>query len=331
MREQADHFYRTEREISRSDTPYKNRKVDLNQLYHYRGYGLNIGSQIELPWHVESKHNDPDISIRNGKVPEALESATETRGYFQVANGICLLNVQGVSRCLISEGGREVLFAAEGNNRQSIIYILDSILAVCLHLRDVLALNASAIATREGAVVFAGSAGIGKSTVVAALCDMGYPLVADGIVAVRKNDVSRPRVFCGFPQIRLWTRSINTLQGIWSKNIQMQIRPELESFLVSVPYFHGKDIPLHAVYVLVSKNLEKIDTKPLAPVRAVARLIDLACRAHLLQGLGKGSGHFHNVTAIARYSTVECLSLPVINCPPATLAEQISVRLPPPA
>ena len=303
---------------------------DSNRLYHYRGYGLRIDSPIQLPWPTESSRSKSDLSICHVEVPVTLDSATDTRGYFQVSNGICLLNVEGFARCLISEKGTKAQFDTRGSYKYPIICILDSVLAVCLHLRGILALNASAIATKEGAVVFAGPTGIGKSTVVAALCDLGYPLVADGIVAVSQNNDLQPQVLCGFPQILLWKKSIDALQGSWNDHARWQIRPELQGFLVSAPHFHGLNIPVHSVYLL-GKHTSSIEREPLASAKAMARLIHLTCRANLLRGLGQDSVHFHNVAAVIQHSSVECLLLPVVNCPPAKVAKWISTNIPPPS
>lgn len=294
---------------------------------------MNIDSELELPWPVAaSGRGELDVSICCGKVPKTLGPTAETHGYHQVAAGSYLLNVEGVIRCLVSEEGRQVRIAQETDGSHAIVYVLDSILSICMHLRDILPLRASAVATAEGAVLFTGSPGIGKSTLVAALIDLGYPLVADGIVGIKRTKDNSPRMLCGFPVILLWKKALRALQGTWCRNMHLPTRPGLENYPIPVRHFHGRETPVHAVFHLAGGNGGDILLKPIARAQALVTLMQHTCLGHLLRCLGRDSEHFRNVTAVIRHSVAERLSRPgPRDCSPAALAACLSGHLPPPA
>jgi len=130
--------------------------------------------------------------------------------------------------------------------------LLDAVLAACLQMRGILPLHASAIATAQGAVLFAGRVGAGKSTLAAALIDRGYALLADGIVGIGLDGggtaVARP----GFPRIRLWADAMRMLAPRWQRAAEAPFRPGIESYSVAPDRFHGADLAVHSVYVLTN-------------------------------------------------------------------------------
>ena len=76
---------------------------------HFRGYGLRFDSEIDLPWPEGAPGGEPDVSIRLGEVPPALESPTDSLGYWQAAPGALLVRADGMGGCLVSNGGRRVV------------------------------------------------------------------------------------------------------------------------------------------------------------------------------------------------------------------------------
>jgi hypothetical protein len=63
-------------------------------------------------------------------------------------------------------------------------YLLGSVLAFVLRLRGTVPLHASAVVIENRAVLFAGSAGAGKSSTAAAFALLGYPVLSDDIVVI---------------------------------------------------------------------------------------------------------------------------------------------------
>ena len=301
------------------------------RLRRHRGYGLLFESEIELPWPVTARDREPDVSVRIGAVPSAVGSAADGLGCWQAAPGSLLLDVDGIAHCRVLEGGRRVLFAPERGVRDAAVCLLDSILAACLQMRGVLVLHASAVATAEGAALFAGPVGIGKSTLVAALADRGYPLLADGAVGIAPTGGGPPRALPGFPQIRLWRDAMDDLDESWRRAAGTPVRPGIESYAVAAPRFSDGALPVRAVHFLARADTDEVAFEPVTPARAVTCLLRNTLRARFLRGLGQGGTHFRAMAEVARHAAAGHLRQPRHACPPAKVAAEVVTRLPAPA
>jgi len=82
-------------------------------------------------------------------------------------------------------------------------YVLGPVLAFALRLRGVVPLHAGAVVVRGAALLFAGPAGAGKSSTVAAIGALGHAVLSDDVVPVRVTPeaiVAAP----GFPRVSVW-------------------------------------------------------------------------------------------------------------------------------
>jgi hypothetical protein len=87
---------------------------------------------------------------------------------------------------------------------------LDMVLPLALSRRGRLSIHASAVATPSGAVVFAGSSGLGKSTLAASFAQDNCPLLSDDFVVI-KQDGDRALAIPSYPGLRLWADSVSTI------------------------------------------------------------------------------------------------------------------------
>ncbi len=310
------------------DSPNARRADFDRRSYDYRAYGLNFNSDVELPWPAAAPGGEPDVAIRRGAVPPTLGSPVDERGCWQAKPGAYLLAVDGASRWLATEGGRQVRVAPASTGGDIGVHLLDSVLAACLQMRGILTLHASAIATAEGAVLFVGSVGIGKSTLAAALVDRGYSLLADGIVGVVVDGGGMPMALGGFPLIRLWADAIDALDESWGQDAGAPIRPGIENYPVPARRFRAEACAVRTVYVLSSTADTEVVIEPLPPVRAVAALIRNTFRLRHLRGLGEQDNHLLAVAAVSRQAETAHLVRPGAHCPPAALAARVAERLP---
>ena len=295
----------------------------------YRAYGLNFNSDVELPWPaVPASGGGANVAIRRGAVPPTLASPVDEHGFWQAKPGAYLLKVDGGARWLVTEGGRRVRVAPAGGGGEAGVHLLDSVLAASLQMRGILTLHASAIATAEGAVVFAGPVGIGKSTLAAALVDRGYALLADEIVGIVVDGGGTPLALGGFPLIRLWADAIDALDESWGQDAGAPIRPGIENYPVPARRFCAEACAVRTVYLLSSAVDAEVAIEPLAPVRAVTALIRYTFRLRHLRGLGEQGNHFRAVVALSRQAEAAHLVRPRAGCPPAALAARVAERLP---
>lgn len=294
----------------------------------YRAYGLKFDSEVELPWPVATAASGrPDVLIRLGEVPPTLESPADGRGCWQTAPDTFLIGMDGVGRCLVSEGGRQIRLALAREGGDALACLTDSILAACLQMRGVLTLHASAIATAEGAVLIAGNVAAGKSTLAAALVDRGYPLLADGIVGVVLGDGGAPLALAGFPSVKLWAGAMKKLDRSWRRAAGAPVRFGVVRYPVPARRFHGDALAVRAVYVLSNSGEGEIDVKTPAPVRAFSALVGCTFRLGFLKGLGQEAVHFRTLSSLVRCAPANYLKRPAAACEPAELAVRMSEHL----
>jgi hypothetical protein len=90
--------------------------------------------------------------------------------------------------------------------------LLGPILGFVLRLRGFTCLHASAVAVGGEVLAFVGRRSAGKSTTAAALALLGYPLVSEDVVPVLERGGGYEAI-PGYPSVRLWPRSVDTLYG----------------------------------------------------------------------------------------------------------------------
>ncbi len=129
-------------------------------------------------------------------------------------------------------------------------YLLGPILGYIVYLHEVTTLHASAVASGDLALAFAGCSGAGKSTTAAAFALRGLPVLSDDIVPLQ-FDGERVIAMPSYPQLRLWDTSVAMFYGRpdalpllapdWDKRGLDLTQP---SFV-----FQSEPLPLGAIYV----------------------------------------------------------------------------------
>lgn len=166
----------------------------------YHAHGLVIASALELPLPPgEPLAHPPDLTLRLGSerpVPgerPAGERLAEAGGqdgrffYSFARNGErTVLRYPGLCEFTGDAGLTEVTAYPHPGRDPGLIAVLaaGALLAVHLMLHERLVLHASAVRRNGYALAFAGASGMGKSTLAAALCGIGWDLVADDVLRV---------------------------------------------------------------------------------------------------------------------------------------------------
>lgn len=119
-------------------------------------------------------------------------------GWAPVAGGWAYRHPDGI-RILVTPGEILVERRADVEDRVVRLFVLGIGFAAQLHFEGLPVLHATTVRTPAGDVAVVGRSGVGKSTVTAAMLEMGSTLVADDIAALDHGAV-RP----GFGRIKLW-------------------------------------------------------------------------------------------------------------------------------
>jgi hypothetical protein len=191
--------------------------------WRYAACGLTIAADAPIAGLSPSSDTvtDPDVrvSLRGGEPippPHAGGHTWYTSDYYDAAGTPVLLAVldqrDGSYWLRYSEGAA---FRIDGAARcvdawwvdpltdaDAITYLLGPVLAFLLRLRGRVPLHASGVAIDGSAVLFAGTAGAGKSTTAAALASLGHPLLSDDVVPLADGDAG-PSAWPGYPRVSL--------------------------------------------------------------------------------------------------------------------------------
>lgn len=256
-------------------------------MFSYTVYGLVIRSVLPLSELIAGE-GTADVFIRLGKVDCSRSKAVAEGHCFRAFADETYLFWKEVGTFLVRDGREIVVDPAPGVEEQVLrLFILGPALAVLLHQRGLLILHASAIAVDGGAVAFLGGSGWGKSTMAAALYARGHGLVADDVTVV-DLDGNDPKVFPGFPQLKLWPDTAVSLgrKPETLPRLHSQIEKRACRVMNSGP---PVSMPLRRIYVLDEGTDHAIE--PIGGQDALVELVRHSYAARLIQQVN-ASLHF---------------------------------------
>jgi hypothetical protein len=162
-------------------------------MHLYRAYSLTLGSDIELPGLDPAVSGAPDVRIIRREITRE-ELRTGNQGGERIA-----VHFLDLIRFVV-EGGHTISFDVVSDVEEEIVQarILGEIMAGLLRQRGLLVIHACAVEKNGEAIAFVGESGWGKSTLAEFLCQNGYRLLTDDVMALDGT-----HVIPSYPQIRL--------------------------------------------------------------------------------------------------------------------------------
>ena len=155
---------------------------------------------------------DPQLVIRLGRVPREVRHFRAMAGGFEVGEDEILLRAPGVGRFFMERGETLTVDTAPGISRPLLrVYVLGMALSAILHQRGFMVLHGGACVLEDGAAVFIGSSGAGKSTTVAAFAARGVPILSDDMLTIGFDAEGYPLVCPGLPTVKLWPETAKVL------------------------------------------------------------------------------------------------------------------------
>lgn len=163
-----------------------------------------------------------------------------------------------------------------------------------------LPLQASAVAHRDGTVLFVAGSCVGKSTLAMACCTRGARLLADDLATVQTDGQGGWIVPPAYPAIKLWPLALRWL-GM-DPEVFPRLRPELEKRVVPCPErFETGRRPLKAICFLRRDDRRgDASLAPVSPGQGLAMLMNHVYRIPFAVGLGVQASLFNQAAALAR-------------------------------
>lgn len=236
-------------------------------MFDYFAYGLGITANFAISeFTAIARQENPDVRIildRNF-ADESVVIEDTTQLTIKAARTMSYVFDRSVGAFYIYHGNRIVVVPSPSATIEQVrIYLVGTIMALLLYQRGMLVLHASSVAMNGKAVVFLGKSGSGKSSIAAALCQRGYGLISDDVVAVDLGS-SSPIVHPGFGQYKL---SEAAARALGLENSSSIVRDMQQRGYISCQKFSIQSLPLDRAYLLLPDGEPEIaKIKPRATV-----------------------------------------------------------------
>jgi hypothetical protein len=169
---------------------------------------------------------------------------------------------------LVYEGKKVIVVPAPNATIELIrIYLVGTVMAMVLHQRGCLILHGSGVVIDGKAVAFVGRSGWGKSSIAAALAQMGYPLVSDDIFALDLSS-NQPVVYPGFSQYKV---SEETAQVLGHQTSSLLNRDVQNRGYINCPNFTTKTLAVDRIYLLAKDAENGIES--IKPIEVMTQLL----------------------------------------------------------
>jgi hypothetical protein len=133
-------------------------------------------------------------------------------------------------------------------------YLLGGVIAFISRLRGAVPMHASAVVIDDHAILFAGAAGAGKSSIAAAFAVLGYPVLSDDVVVVDDSSgcvVAHP----SRARLSVWPDSAGCLFSTKSLPAHSPVYDKRRLDLVEHGYpFHDRAVPVGLICVLSNRE-----------------------------------------------------------------------------
>jgi len=203
---------------------------------------------------------------------------------------------------VVAPGGEQIYFHTSAGHPVEVSrqFLLNQVIPMVMNLRGTEVIHASSVLTSQGAIVFVGNGGYGKSTLAASLIREQSPLLSDDAV---------PLVVRGQ---QAWTSSGPPEMGLWPRARRLLNRNDDSPNKLLVPLraceHQEGEFPLARIYFLQpSDRVRNVAVKPASGPEAFAELVRASHRLDLTDRrmLERQVNTLHQVASLVSARTLE--------------------------
>ena len=262
----------------------------------YKAYGLTIASDLEIPELQTTRQCDTDVRICFNKIDFNFSKMIKNRIWHCEPNNY-YLNVKRIGSFHVQKGTIISIDSQPQTPKEDIRFVLlGSVMAALLQQRKYLTLHAGAVQTPQGAILFTGPSGYGKSTLTQAFANKGFSVISDDVVALNTSQ-QKISVLPSFPKLRLWEDSLRQVGK--NTNSYQRSRVGVDKYIVPVQNFCAEANPLQKIYILDVHSDISVKIEPLTTSQKIKYLLKNTYRIKYLTGLGLLPHHNQQMIALA--------------------------------
>jgi len=284
-------------------------------MYKYRGFGLNIAS--EIPFREFSAYdfsNPADLEIIRGNTPQHLSGEDVLRrARVEFGKGEYLLKVENIANYYITNGSKAVIESLTDDEDSIRLFFLSSGIAAALHQKGKIPLHASGVHNKDGVTLFVGESGAGKSTTVSLLQKIGYRIFTDDVCVVDNDDLLKDKisVYPSYPVIKLWSNTIDELNIDTDGLNKYKVRRHLPKVGIVTPDIGTEKLAVGKIIVIRKDNhVSDVSIEPLTGVDVFKQLQKETYRRNQVDALDIRKEHFRVVSMISSKVPVFVLKRP---------------------
>lgn len=285
-------------------------KIQKTNCFLYTVYGLTIAAPLDIPGLV-SGEGAVDLLVNFGSVPEILDASQDVSLFFQAVGSQILFKAPKVARFLILNGKEVVIEKEEGAEDDDVrLFLMGSVMGAVLHYRGITPLHGNGFIHNGEAVLTLGNAGVGKSTLAAALVKKGYTLLADDICAVKNDSDGRSMVIPGPPHVKLWKDSSDKI-GVDTVGLR-KIAGRFDKYIKPLHgTFCSHAVPLKRIYVLVRDDTPAVAVEGVSNIDGLFLVKRHTYRNYMIKAMGCEPAHFKRCGKIVKDALVRKITRPL--------------------
>jgi hypothetical protein len=305
-------------------------------MYQYRGFGLNIASEIAFPELLPYRFESADVFIRFDAVKniEPICSYPGSIFSYYFNDTELVFEAPGVANYYAANGEQidvELDETVDKDNLQQMrsvrLYLLATVFAAILLQRKLLPLHASAVIKDGKLTLIAGDSGAGKSTVLAEFMKQGHTIFSDDVVVLSRSLAGEVVAEASYPMIKLWEDAQVKLEHEMFADQSFLVKHDLNKYGI---FFHQDfdtdKYPVEKIFILKKAELEATSVCTLSGSDGFAEVSRQVYRPLLLHNLELKKLTFDIMLDLAKSCSIWQVSRPV-TCEPASVYKVIESRL----
>lgn len=258
------------------------------KMYHYKVYGINIDSQIEIPEFPVNKENinNKRVDLILGKASDSIKEEIDKGRRISVARDNIWFHAEGVATYMINNGNEVIVEPCKNYDKKLLkVYIMGSVMGFLLLQQQVLAIHGGTTVINDKAVIFTGDRGAGKSTLTTALGERGYKFLADDVAAIRIDEV--PKVNPGFPYHKLCEDAVDKMSYEKEKLTHFRGDGKVKYLVPDFEGFCNKGTSLGALIEISVGDVENVKLEEILGHNKFYKLLNNIYRNEYMSSMGE--------------------------------------------